>query len=97
MFDNFWGNPHVTQALEQMVAQDRLAQTLLFAGPEGVGKATLARRLGARLLPRPAAIEQRRFEPFRGQPGCRGRARKAGRPTSAIKIRCCSPRAIRIS
>jgi len=58
MFDNFWGNPHVTQALEQMVAQDRLAQTLLFAGPEGVGKATLARRLGARLLPRPAAIEQ---------------------------------------
>jgi DNA polymerase-3 subunit delta' len=58
MFDNFWGNPHVTQALEQMVAHDRLAQTLLFAGPEGVGKATLARRLGARLLPKPAAIEQ---------------------------------------
>jgi len=58
MFDNFWGNPQVTQALEQMVAQDRLAQTLLFAGPEGVGKATLARRLGERLLPRPAAIEQ---------------------------------------
>ena len=57
MFDNFWGNPQVTQALEQMVAQDRLSQTLLFAGPEGVGKATLARRLGARLLPRPAAIE----------------------------------------
>src|ERR1017187_6414877 len=58
MFGNFWGNPQVTQALEHMVAQDRLAQTLLFAGPEGVGKATLARRLGARLLPRPAAIEQ---------------------------------------
>ena len=58
MFENFWGNPHVTQALEQMIQQDRLAQTLLFAGPEGVGKATLARRLGARLLPRPALIEQ---------------------------------------
>jgi DNA polymerase-3 subunit delta' len=57
MFDNFWGNPQVTQALEQMVAQDRLSQTLLFAGPEGVGKATLARRLGTRLLPRPASIE----------------------------------------
>ena len=57
MFDNFWGNAPATQALEQMIAQDRLAQTLLFAGPEGVGKATLARRLGARLLPRPAAIE----------------------------------------
>ena len=50
MFENFWGNPHVTQALEQMLVQERLAQTLLFAGPEGVGKATLARRLGAQLL-----------------------------------------------
>src|ERR1051326_54789 len=58
MFENFWGNPHVTQALEQMLAQERLAQTLLFSGPEGVGKATLARRLGARLLPDPARIEQ---------------------------------------
>jgi len=58
MFDNFWGNAAVTHPIEQMIAQDRLAQTLLFAGPEGVGKATLARRLGARLLPRPAAIEQ---------------------------------------
>jgi DNA polymerase-3 subunit delta' len=58
MFDNFWGNPHVTQALEQMLGQDRLAQTLLFAGPEGVGKATLARRLAARLLGRGALIER---------------------------------------
>jgi DNA polymerase-3 subunit delta' len=58
MFDRFWGNRHVTQALEQMIAHDRLAQTLLFAGPEGVGKATLARRLGAKLLPEPEAIEQ---------------------------------------
>ena len=54
MFEGFWGNPQVTQALEQMVTQDRLAQTLLFAGPEGVGKATLARRLGAR--PGPAHV-----------------------------------------
>jgi DNA polymerase-3 subunit delta' len=57
MFDDFWGNPHVTDALEQMLAQQRLAQTLLFAGPEGVGKATLARRLGARLLGHPERIE----------------------------------------
>jgi len=58
MFDNFWGNSHVTRALEQMLAQDRLAQTLLFSGAEGLGKATLARRLGARLLGRGELIEQ---------------------------------------
>ena len=58
MFERFWGNRHVTDALEQMVAQDRLAQTLLFAGPEGVGKATLARRLAARLLGHAEAIEK---------------------------------------
>jgi DNA polymerase-3 subunit delta' len=58
MFENFWGNPHVTEALEHMLAQDRLAQTLLFSGPEGVGKATLARRLGARLLGHAELIER---------------------------------------
>jgi DNA polymerase III subunit delta' len=58
MFENFWGNPHATEALEHMLAQERLAQTLLFSGPEGVGKATLARRLGARLLGHAELIEQ---------------------------------------
>ncbi len=58
MFENFWGNTPVVEALEQMLAQDRLAQTLLFSGPEGLGKATLARRLGQRLLGHPELIEQ---------------------------------------
>jgi DNA polymerase-3 subunit delta' len=58
MFDNFWGNAHVAQALEQMIGQRRLAQTLLFSGPEGIGKATLARRLGARLLGHAEWIEK---------------------------------------
>jgi DNA polymerase-3 subunit delta' len=58
MFENFWGNRHVAQALEAMLAQNRLAQTLLFSGPEGVGKATLARRLGAHLLGRADLIER---------------------------------------
>jgi len=58
MFERFWGNAHVAEALEQMLAQDRLAQTLLFSGPEGVGKATLARRLGARMLSHAELIER---------------------------------------
>ena len=58
MFDRFWGNPHVTAALEQMLQQDRVPQTLLFSGPEGVGKATLARRLGAHLVGHPELIER---------------------------------------
>jgi DNA polymerase III subunit delta' len=58
MFENFWGNAAAAQALEQMIAQDHLAQTLLFAGPEGVGKATLARRVGARLLDHAELIER---------------------------------------
>jgi|SRR5579871_1024416 len=58
MFEDFWGNEHVAEALEAMAQQNRLAQTLLFSGPEGVGKATLARRLGARLLGHGERIER---------------------------------------
>ena len=57
MFEGFWGNQAVTHALEQMIRQGRLAQTLLFSGPEGVGKATLARRIGAELLGHGELIE----------------------------------------
>lgn len=41
-----------------MVEQERIPQTMLFAGPEGVGKATLARRFAERLLPGGERIEQ---------------------------------------
>jgi DNA polymerase III subunit delta' len=58
MFEDFWGNAHVIQALERMLERERLPQTLLFSGPEGVGKATLARRLGACLVGHANLIEQ---------------------------------------
>jgi len=58
MFENFWGNAAVTESLEQMIGGKRLAQTLLFSGREGVGKATLARRIAARLLGHAELIEK---------------------------------------
>lgn len=58
MFEKFYGNRAVAQSIEQAIARDRLSQTLLFAGPEGIGKATLARRIGARLLGRAELIER---------------------------------------
>lgn len=37
----------VAASIRRMVAEDRLPQTLLFAGPIGIGKATLARQVAA--------------------------------------------------
>jgi len=58
VFEDFYGNRHIQTALENMIERERIPQTLLFAGIEGVGKATLARRFAARLLGSPGKIEQ---------------------------------------
>jgi len=57
VFENFWGNRHAQTTLGNMIARERIPQTLLFAGLEGLGKATLARRFAARLLGSPEKIE----------------------------------------
>ena len=55
--DNFFGNSAVATALTEMAASGRIPQTLLLSGPEGVGKATLARRFAALLVGDAAKIE----------------------------------------
>jgi DNA polymerase-3 subunit delta' len=54
---NFFGNSAAVSALATMVERRRIPQTILLAGPQGVGKATLARRFAAQLLGDAAKIE----------------------------------------
>ena len=49
-FPDFYGNLPAAQTLRQAIASTRIPQTILLSGPEGVGKATLARRFAAELL-----------------------------------------------
>lgn len=58
MFEKFFGNPQAVATLEQMISGSRIPQTILLDGPEGVGKATLARRFAASILGGPEKIEQ---------------------------------------
>jgi DNA polymerase-3 subunit delta' len=58
VFENYWGNRHVQTTLEETIASGRIPQTMLFAGLEGLGKATLVRRFAARMLGSPEKIEQ---------------------------------------
>ena len=57
-FENFYGNAEIAAALGEMISGRRIPQTLLFSGPEGIGKATLARRFGTALLGGGDKIEQ---------------------------------------
>jgi DNA polymerase-3 subunit delta' len=57
MFDNFAGNAEAVATLRQMISSGRIPQTILLDGPEGIGKATLARRFAAALLGGAAQIE----------------------------------------
>jgi DNA polymerase III subunit delta' len=54
-WEGFFGNAAVAKALAEVIERGKIPQTLLFSGPAGVGKATLARRFAARLLGDPAA------------------------------------------
>jgi len=49
-FDSFIGNAKALASLREMVASTRVPGSLLFSGPEGVGKKTLARMLAKALV-----------------------------------------------
>jgi DNA polymerase-3 subunit delta' len=57
-FPNFYGNDSAAQTLAHMIGGERIPQTILLSGPEGVGKATLARRFAAHLLEHAEWIEK---------------------------------------
>lgn len=57
-FENFHGNAKLAATLFAMTRQQRIPQTILLDGPEGVGKATLARRFAAALIGGAENIEQ---------------------------------------
>jgi DNA polymerase III subunit delta' len=57
-FPDFYGNTAAAQTLHQMIGSGRIPQTILLSGPEGIGKATLARRFAAALLGDSGKIEQ---------------------------------------
>jgi DNA polymerase-3 subunit delta' len=58
-WERFWGNQSIVDTLDRMIATGRVPQTLLISGAEGVGKAPLARRFGARLLGSPCGVDDK--------------------------------------
>ena len=49
-FPDFYGNTQVADTLAHAIEQNRVPQTILLSGLEGVGKATLARRFASALI-----------------------------------------------
>lgn len=48
-FDSVVGQSHITDTLDQAIANGQLAQAMLFCGPRGVGKTTCARILARKI------------------------------------------------
>jgi DNA polymerase III subunit delta' len=57
-FEHFYGNAKAAQTLFALTQQERIPQTILLDGPEGVGKATLARRFAAAMIGAADKIER---------------------------------------
>lgn len=50
LFDSILGHNRAVEVVSSMLARDRMPHAMLFHGPSGIGKATLAKRLAQALL-----------------------------------------------
>src|SRR3989344_960555 len=65
MFDQILGNEQIKAYLTKACLENRLGSTLLFSGPDGVGKRLFANALAAHLLKAPLSrIEQNNHPDF---------------------------------
>lgn len=67
IFSEIRGHARAIQFLRRILTNGRMAHAYLFSGPEGVGKATVARAIASSLL----CMESEQLEPCGLCPGCR--------------------------
>ncbi len=63
MFNHILGNDPIKAYLQKAIEENRLPQTLLFAGPDGIGKSLFAKAVAALLLKSPRSADLHILKP----------------------------------